>query len=68
MNAGTLRQLWTVVEDTQPPLLLMLNDTDLIKQLLSQLQNRYMLTGEEVQMANVYLRDRLSLIRDMAQA
>lgn len=68
MNAGTLRQLWTVVEDTQPPLLLMLNDTDLIKQLLSQLQNRYMLTGEEVQMANAYLRDRLSLIRDMAQA
>jgi hypothetical protein len=67
MNAGTLRRLWSVVEETQSHQLLKLTDSELTKQLLHQLQHRYPLTGEETQMVRLYLRDRLSLIRDMAE-
>lgn len=66
MNAITLRKLWSVVEETQSPILLELDDTDLIHQLLHQTQHKYRLSKEEMQAARHYLGDRLSLIRDMA--
>ena len=66
MNSITLRKLWSVVEETQTPILLELNDTDLIQQLLHQIQRKYHISKEEMQAARHYLGDRLSLIRDMA--
>jgi hypothetical protein len=67
MNSSTLRQLWSVVEETQMPVLLSLNDTDLVQQLLHQLQHRHLLSSSETQAVRNYLSDRLSLIRDMAR-
>jgi hypothetical protein len=66
MNSTTLRQLWSVIEETQTPTLLNLNDSDLTQQLLHQVQNKYVLSREDLQAVHHYLGDRLSLIRDMS--
>jgi hypothetical protein len=73
MNSTTLlRQLWSVIEDTQTSSLLTLNDSDLTQQLLHQVQNKYILSREELQAMHRYLGGllvrsyRLSLIRDMS--
>lgn len=68
MNSSTLRQLWTVVEETQSSVLLKLSDPDLIKQLLIQLDMKNPLTGEETNIISAYISSRTSLIRDLAQA
>ncbi len=67
MNIGTLRQLWSVIEETHPHKLLKLNDADLVQQLMLQLQVHRPLNGEETQTMQVYLNTKLSLIRDIAQ-
>jgi hypothetical protein len=68
MNSSILRQLWTVVEETQSSVLLKLSDTDLIKQLLRQLDIKNPLSGEETCIVSAYISSRTSLIRDLAQA
>lgn len=68
MNRSTLRQLWSVVEETHSNALLRLNDTELVKQLLSQLNSKTTLTNEEMVTVSVYLHSKTSLIRDLAQA
>jgi muconolactone delta-isomerase len=65
MNTGTLRQLWTVIEETQTHKLQRLNDADLVKQLLNQLHSRQPLTTEETRIIRVYLDAKLPLIRDI---
>ncbi len=68
MNSSILRQLWTVVEETQRSVLLKLSDPDLIQQLLSQLDIKNPLSGEETSIVSAYISSRTSLIRDLAQA
>ncbi|GAB1543560.1 hypothetical protein NUACC21_62350 [Scytonema sp. NUACC21] len=68
MNSSTLRQLWSVVEETQTSILLNFDDTDLIQQLLKQLQNQKLLSGEELSNIDAYLSSRVPLIRDIALA
>ncbi len=68
MSSSTLRQLWSVIEETQTSILLNFSDTELIQQLLKQLQNQKLLTGEELNMINAYLSSRVLLIRDIASA
>lgn len=68
MNSSTLRQLWSVVEETQSSLLLRLSDTELVKQLLSQLESRNSLSNEEAIAISGYIHSRTSLIRDLALA
>ena len=68
LNAIMLRQLWSVVEETQAMVLLKLSDTDLVGQILTQLQGRSPLTSEEAQTLETYIGSRTSLIRDLAQA
>ncbi|MBW4586165.1 hypothetical protein G7B40_024855 [Aetokthonos hydrillicola Thurmond2011] len=68
MNSSTLRYLWSVVEQTQTNTLLKLNDTDLVKQLLKQLDASIALTSEETTTIRTYLYSRTTLIRDLAQA
>lgn len=72
MNSTTLHQLWSVIEDTQTPTLHTLNDSDLKRQLLRQVQAKYFLSREDTQAVHRYLGGllvrsyRLSLIRDMS--
>ncbi|KYC42659.1 hypothetical protein WA1_15055 [Scytonema hofmannii PCC 7110] len=68
MSSSTLRQLWSVIEETQTSILLNFSDTELIQQLLRQLQNQKLLTGEELNTINAYLSSRVPLIRDIALA
>jgi hypothetical protein len=66
MNSITLRRLWSVIEETQTPIILSLNDSDLTQHLLHRIQNQCCLSWEEQQAVHCYLGDRLALIRDMA--
>ncbi|MDJ0615503.1 MAG: hypothetical protein QNJ63_01950 [Calothrix sp. MO_192.B10] len=68
MNSSTLRQLWSLIEETQNSTLLKFGDAELVQQLLGQLQNKTLLSGEEVSTMNSYLNSKISLIRDLAQA
>lgn len=68
VNSSTLRQVWSLIEETQSSVLLRLNDTELVKQLLSQLDNKIALSSEEISNLSGYLYSRTSLIRDLALA
>ena len=48
VNSLTLRQLWSVVEETQTNTLLKFSDAELIQQLLKQLEKKSLLSSEEV--------------------
>ncbi|WP_306296898.1 hypothetical protein [Nostoc sp. TCL26-01] len=63
-----LRLLWSVVEQTQSTTLLELNDTDLVKQLLRQIDSKTVLNTEEIHTVSTYLSSRTELIRDLAIA
>ena len=68
INVSTLRQVWSVVEQTHTNVLLRLNDADLVKQLLGELDRLRVLSGEETNSVSAYLYSRTALIRDLAQA
>jgi muconolactone delta-isomerase len=68
MNSSTLRQLWSVVEETQTSTLLKSDDEDLIQQLLKQLENKIFLSSEEINSLGAYIGSRVPLIRDLAYA
>jgi 5'-deoxynucleotidase YfbR-like HD superfamily hydrolase len=66
MNSKTLRLLWSVVEQTQANTLLGLNDTDLVTQLLRQLDSEQAFSREETNSLSAYIFSRTTLIRDLA--
>lgn len=68
INTSTLRQLWSVIEQTQSSLLLKLSNTDLVKRLLGELDNKKALSSEEVSTLRAYIYSKTILIRDLAQA
>ncbi|QLE56138.1 hypothetical protein FD725_11695 [Nostoc sp. TCL26-01] len=68
VNTKMLRLLWSVVEQTQSTTLLELNDTDLVKQLLRQIDSKTVLNTEEIHTVSTYLSSRTELIRDLAIA
>jgi muconolactone delta-isomerase len=68
MNSSTLRQLWSVIEETQTSILLNFSDADLIHQLLKQFQNQKLLNNEELSTISAYLNSKVLLIRDIALA
>ncbi|MBU7585002.1 MAG: hypothetical protein KAF91_19195 [Nostoc sp. TH1S01] len=68
VNSKILRQLWAVVEQTQSSTLLGLNDKDLVKLLLGQIQSNKVLDNEETLSLTDYIYSRTLLIRDLAQA
>ena len=65
---STLRQLWSVIEETQTGVILKLSDTELVKQLLAQLNKKQALSSEETNTLSAYLYSRTPLIRDLATA
>ncbi|OUL36910.1 hypothetical protein BV372_04530 [Nostoc sp. T09] len=68
VNSKILRQLWSVVEQTQTSTLVGLSDPDLVNQLLRQLESIQALSSEEMNSVNAYLFSRTQLIRDLACA
>lgn len=68
VTPSTLRQIWSVIEETHASLLLKLSDAELLQQLLIQLADKKQLNVEEVCDLRVYIYSRIPLIRDDAQA
>ncbi|MGB3404796.1 MAG: hypothetical protein WBA77_19080 [Microcoleaceae cyanobacterium] len=67
MNVSILRQLWSLVETSQPNTLLKLDDESLVESLIEQLKAQYPLCLQETETVDVYIRSRTLLIREMAQ-
>jgi hypothetical protein len=68
INSSKLHQLWTVIDETQTNILLGFSDTELIQQLLRQLEGRGLVSYEEVSTISAYIGSRVPLIRDLARA
>lgn len=68
MTPSLLRQLWSLIEDTQSSTLLNLDDTTLTQWLLRQVMQNCALNYAETSVLDNYLRSKLSLIRDLAQS
>ncbi|MBD2440434.1 hypothetical protein [Nostoc sp. FACHB-110] len=68
INSKILRQFWSIVEQTQSSTLLGLNDSDLVKLLLGQIENNKTLNHEETSTLTEYIYSKTLLIRDLAQA
>jgi 5'-deoxynucleotidase YfbR-like HD superfamily hydrolase len=68
VTPSTLRQIWSVIEETHASLVLKLSDADLLQQLLIQLADKKQLNVEEVCEVRAYIYSRIPLIRDDAQA
>ncbi|MBR8834150.1 MAG: hypothetical protein DSM106950_08940 [Stigonema ocellatum SAG 48.90 = DSM 106950] len=68
VNSSILRHLWSIVEETQTTTLLKFSDADLIQQLLTELNNKTLLSSEEIGTINSYISSRVPLIRDLALA
>ncbi|MGF1672473.1 MAG: hypothetical protein ACFCUV_02175 [Rivularia sp. (in: cyanobacteria)] len=67
-RAVTMRHVWSVIEETETKTLLNLNDADLLNQLLSQLETKNLLTGEQISAMAAYISSRVPLIRDLAHS
>lgn len=68
MTPTMLRQLWSLVETTQPSQLVNLDDDSLAQCLLKRLKSESSINGQEVDLLNEYINSRISLIRDLAEA
>ena len=67
MTPKMLRQLWSLIENTQAHILLALDDRSLEQWLLRQLEDRRSLDRQEADILSNYIHDKISLIRDLAQ-
>ena len=68
MEVSTLRQLWSLIETTRADTLLKLNNSDLVEQLLAQIETRTLLSLEENNLLTTYIHSKTPLIRDLAEA
>lgn len=68
VTASTLRQIWSVVEQTHASLVLRLSDAELLQQLLLQLTDKTQFNVAEIGGVKAYICSRIPLIRDEAQA
>ena len=68
MNSLTLRQFWSLIEENYNHAFLSLSDTELVKQLIRQLDDKYPLSSEENTNMNSYISSRTLLIREMIEA
>jgi len=66
MSPVMLRQLWALVETTQAPILLNLDDSSLVQWLLRQLKTQQPINSEEMAVFSTYIQSRLPLIRALA--
>ncbi|MBD2778629.1 hypothetical protein [Iningainema tapete] len=67
MTPKILRQLWTIVENTQAKTLLQLDDANLVQLLVKQTKTQALLDCHETDFLCDYIRSRLTLIRDLVQ-
>ncbi|HIK55642.1 MAG TPA: hypothetical protein IGS37_10825 [Synechococcales cyanobacterium M55_K2018_004] len=67
MTPLMLRQLWSLVDDTQSSLLLNLDDSSLVQWLAGQFYRGRLLNHSEFNTLSDYIRSHLPLIRELAE-
>ena len=67
MNSLTLRQFWSMVEQTQASVLLELSDRELIIRLQEQFEQHHYFGTADINLLGEYIQSKLSLIRDLAE-
>ncbi|NEQ95509.1 MAG: hypothetical protein F6K30_02040 [Cyanothece sp. SIO2G6] len=68
MSPRMIRQVWTLIENSQPNTLLSLDDNSLVSWIINQMESGRLLNSQEVDLYSGYIRSRLPLIRDMVAA
>ncbi|MGJ3246239.1 MAG: hypothetical protein ACFE0I_09220 [Elainellaceae cyanobacterium] len=68
MTPPMLRQLWSVIEQTQTSTLIGMDDASLSSWLLSEIRAERPLDSCEADVFSAYIRSKIALIRDLAQA
>jgi succinate dehydrogenase flavin-adding protein (antitoxin of CptAB toxin-antitoxin module) len=66
MTPRILRQLWSLVENSQTKTLLQMDDASLVQWLVNQMTTQALLEPTETDYLVDYIQSRLNLIRDMA--
>lgn len=66
MTPKILRQLWSVVENSQTKTLLQMDDANLVQWLVNQTTTQALLDPNETDFLSDYIQSRLALIRDLA--
>ncbi|MCL2930795.1 MAG: hypothetical protein MGG11_00365 [Trichodesmium sp. MAG_R03] len=67
MTPAILRQLWSIVENSQATTLVSLDDATLVQLLIKQLKTKIGINCQDADLINEYILSRLSLIRDLAE-
>ena len=68
MNITLLRQTWSLIETTNASELLEIGETELIQRLLNKLDAQKPLADKERNCLSDYLRSKMGLIKDTAEA
>lgn len=68
MDIQVVRELWSVIEQTEAALLLSLSDNDLVMQIVERLQRFKTLNPNQYLFATTYVSARTPLIRDLAKS
>ncbi|MGK7891299.1 MAG: hypothetical protein AB4042_18370 [Leptolyngbyaceae cyanobacterium] len=68
MSPCMIRQVWMLIEKSQPNTLLSLDDNGLVSWIISGIESGRLLNSQEVDLYSRYIRSRLPLIRDMVAA
>ena len=68
MTPRMIRQIWTLIEETQSSTLLNLDDNGLVSWIVSEVESEQSLNRQEVDRYSHYIRSRLPLIRDVVEA
>jgi hypothetical protein len=68
MNSSILRELWTLIDNMQPHILVNIEEKELIEQILEQLEGKNNVNLEEDDFVSVYISSKMSLIRDLAES
>jgi hypothetical protein len=66
MTPHVMRQLWSVVENSQSKTLLQLDDASLVQWLVKQTLNQGLLDNQQADCLSDYIKSRIELIREMA--
>ena len=66
MTPKILRQLWSVVENSQTKILLQMDDASLVQWLVKQTTKQALLDPNETDYLSDYVQSLLTLIRDLA--
>ena len=67
MNSTSLRQFWSMVEQTQTSVLLELSDRELKTRLQEQWEQDHNVSAPEMKLVREYIQAKMPLIRDLAE-